>query len=86
MDARRSSHRARSALSLLVVAALALAVCGSSSAGGPARAGGDPTVDKLAQILARGTLVLSTDPVYAPQSWQVKGAKRLAGTKCAETR
>ena len=31
-----------------------------------------------------GTLVLSTDPAYPPQSRQVKGAKRLADTKCAE--
>ncbi len=85
MDTRTIFARERAARSrLLVVAALALAVCGASSASGPARAGGDPTVDKLAQILARGTIVLSTDPAYAPQSWQVKGAKRLAGTKCAE--
>jgi polar amino acid transport system substrate-binding protein len=81
---RRSSRRA---LPALVVAALLLALCaaaGSSSASSGMRAGGDPTVDKLAQVLARGTIVLSTDPAYPPQSWQVKGAKRLAGTKCAE--
>ena len=45
--------------------------------------GGDPSTDKLAQILARGTLILSTDPAYPPQSYRVKGAKRLARTKCA---
>ena len=88
MDARRSSHGAHRALLIFFVAGLALAVCGAASAssasGGRARAGGDPTVDKLAQILARGTIVLSTDPAYQPQSWQVKGAKRLAGTKCSE--
>jgi polar amino acid transport system substrate-binding protein len=52
----------------------------------PARAfhpAGDPSTDKLAQILARGTLILSTDPAYPPQSYLVKGAKRLATTKCA---
>ena len=45
---------------------------------------GDPATDKLAQVLSRGTLVLSTDPAYAPQSYRVKGAKRLTQTKCAE--
>jgi polar amino acid transport system substrate-binding protein len=52
----------------------------------PARsphAAGDPSTDKLAQILARGTLILSTDPAYPPQSSLVKSAKRLANTKCA---
>jgi polar amino acid transport system substrate-binding protein len=43
---------------------------------------GDPTKDKLAQVLARGTLVLSTDLDYAPQSFAVKGATRAATTKC----
>jgi polar amino acid transport system substrate-binding protein len=84
MDTHRSGRGMRRVLSVLVAAGLALAVCGAASASGPARTGADPTVDKLAQILARGTLVLSTDPAYAPQSWQVKGAKRLAVTKCAE--
>jgi polar amino acid transport system substrate-binding protein len=48
-----------------------------------AKATGDPSKDKLAQILARGTLVLFTDPKYPPQSFTVKGAKRAASTKCA---
>jgi polar amino acid transport system substrate-binding protein len=43
----------------------------------------DPATDKLGQVLARGTLVLSTDPDYAPQSFKVDGATRVAGTKCA---
>ena len=34
-------------------------------------------------MLARGTLVLSTDPAYPPQSSVVEGATRLADTKCA---
>jgi polar amino acid transport system substrate-binding protein len=50
---------------------------------GPAQRVGDPATDKLAQILARGTLILSTDPGYPPQSYLVKGAQRLAKTKCA---
>lgn len=44
---------------------------------------GDPTTDKLAQILNRGTLVLSTDIAYPPQSMSVDGASRVADTKCA---
>ncbi len=51
----------------------------SQSAGGA----GDPTTDKLASVLARGTLVLSTDPAYAPQSSLVDGAVRPADTACA---
>ena len=46
-------------------------------------ASADPSSDKLAQVLARGTLILFTDPAYPPQSYAVKGAKRLATTKCA---
>ena len=36
-------------------------------------------------MLARGTLVLSTDPAYAPQSEAIKGAPRDAGSKCTAT-
>ncbi len=46
------------------------------------RVAGDSSTDKLAQILSRGTLILSTDPAYPPQSYLVKGAKRLLHTKC----
>jgi len=71
---------------LLLVAVLLVAVgcssSGSSSASGGTSAAGDPNTDKLAQILARGTLVLSTDPLYPPQSYGVKGAKRDPNTKC----
>jgi polar amino acid transport system substrate-binding protein len=45
--------------------------------------GADPSTDKLAQIKARGTLILFTDPAYPPQSFKVKGAERPAETKCA---
>ncbi len=45
---------------------------------------GDPATDKLAQVLDRGTLVLSTDLVYPPQSFEVEGAARVAGTRCAD--
>lgn len=38
--------------------------------------------NKLDQVLARGTLVISTDPAYPPQSKLVEGAKRAENTKC----
>jgi polar amino acid transport system substrate-binding protein len=38
--------------------------------------------DKLAEILARGTLVVSTDPAYPPQSQLVEGGARAQTTKC----
>jgi polar amino acid transport system substrate-binding protein len=77
IGARRT---AAAALLFLVVGATLTASAGAGASG----AAGDPSTDKLAQVLARGTLVLSTDPAYAPQSYRVKGAKRLAQTRCAE--
>jgi polar amino acid transport system substrate-binding protein len=59
----------------------AIAAGAASTGGGALRA--DPSTDKLAQVLARGTLVLFTDPAYPPQSFAVKGAKRPAQTKCS---
>ena len=43
-----------------------------------------PTVapDLLATILARGTLVISSDPAYPPQSALKASPQRSAGTKC----
>jgi polar amino acid transport system substrate-binding protein len=74
----------------LVLLALvsSLAACGGSDsesdqAASAADSDGDPRTDKLAQVLARGTLVLSTDLEYPPQSYEVKKAKRLANTKCS---
>jgi polar amino acid transport system substrate-binding protein len=74
----------------LAAIALALPACGGSDtdeSSGDAAAGetsaGDPSKDKLAQVLGRGTLILFTDPEYPPQSFAVKGAKRPADTKCA---
>jgi polar amino acid transport system substrate-binding protein len=51
-----------------------------TSAASPA---GDPSTDKLAQVLARGTLVLFTDPEYPPQSYAAQGAERATDTRCA---
>ena len=78
----------------IIAAVLTIVVAGCSEAGTAASAPGDaadsavpsigdPTTDKLAQILDRGTLVLSTDPVYPPQSYAVDGAVRPAATSCA---
>jgi polar amino acid transport system substrate-binding protein len=46
-------------------------------------AGGGTADNKLEEILARGTLVISTDPAYPPQSQLVEGGTRAAETKCA---
>jgi len=89
--------------SLLVVASLALAGCGSAATPtatvAPATTEApvvteaptateapteEPTAvpDLLATILARGTLVISTDPAYPPQSALKATPERTAGTKC----
>ena len=41
--------------------------------------------DLLEKILARGTLVIATDPAYPPQSELIEGATRAADSKCAPT-
>jgi polar amino acid transport system substrate-binding protein len=70
---------------MVLVVAVA-AGCGSSSSSsdtaGSTAAVGDPTTDKLAQVLARGTLVGYHERDYPPQSMDVLGAKRPADTKC----
>jgi polar amino acid transport system substrate-binding protein len=64
---------------------LAVAGCGgedtAQDAPPAAAQAADPATDKLAQIRERGTLILSTDPAYPPQSFRVKGAARPSGTK-----
>jgi polar amino acid transport system substrate-binding protein len=65
------------------LALLGLAFFLSGCGGSDDDAGGDPSADKLAQVLSRGTLVLFTDPEYPPQSFAVEGAARSADTKCA---
>jgi len=69
--------------SVVVILSLVVAACGAGASAAPSSTSGDPTKDKLAQVLARGTLVLFTDPDYAPQSFQVKDATRATTTKCA---
>jgi polar amino acid transport system substrate-binding protein len=82
------SGRARSfierAVMRLLAAAVALGAVGVLVVPfATARSRADPSTDLLARVQARGTLVLSTDPAYPPQSYAVKGARRLAGTRCA---
>lgn len=70
-----------------VLALVLLAGCSSGSdpdaEAGPVPASGDPATDKLAQVKARGTLVMFTDPEYPPQSMAVEGARRPENTRCA---
>ena len=77
-------RRRRLSMAAMLLTLAALPASGiASTPRHSAHGAGDPSTDKLAQILARGTLILSTDPAYPPQSYAVKGAKRLATTKCA---
>lgn len=66
---------------LLVGILLLLAGCGGSGATTPPTP--DAANDRLAQILSRGTIILSTDLEYPPQSYAVEGAERKADTRCA---
>ncbi len=68
-----------------VVLLIATVACSSSEATTETAATqtGDPNTDKLAQILDRGTLVLSTDPAYPPQSFAVEDAERATDTRCS---
>lgn len=59
------------------VALIALAACAPATV--------VPTIenDKLAEILARGTLIIATDADYAPQSRLIPGTSPAEGTKCS---
>jgi len=72
-------HAFRPALTLVVIA-LASAAC--SPSGAAATPGGDPARDKLAQVLARGTLVGYAELDYPPQSIRLEGVPRAAETAC----
>jgi len=80
VGARRARALLRSTVLAATVATL-LAGCGGAAAPS-ASATADPTRDKLAQVLARGTLVLWTDLEYPPQSFAVDGAVRAPTTRC----
>ena len=43
------------------------------------------STDKLAEIMARGTLIIATDPSYAPQSTLLENSTPADGTKCEPT-
>jgi len=58
----------------LILVSLLLTACGGGQAA--------PT-DLLDQVQKRSTLVVSTDPNYAPQSVLKQGGTRTQGTKCA---
>ncbi len=75
-----STLRRRSGLVLTLVVSAVLSGCGTVGAAPSGSA--DPATDKLAQIQARGTLILPTDPAYPPSSFKVDGAVRAADTKC----
>lgn len=64
-----------------LVAAIAMA-CSAGDPGRPNVSNADPTRDKLAQVLARGTLVAYAELDYPPQSIRVDGGKRAAATRC----
>ena len=83
-----SHFGARRTLTCAVAFGLIATACGSDDPSSEPQAVatssvGDPSTDKLAQILGRGTLILFTDPAYPPQSFVVDGAERPADTKCA---
>jgi polar amino acid transport system substrate-binding protein len=61
-------------VTVILILTFVLAACGG---------GGQAAKDKLAEITARGTLLISTDPAYPPQSQLVEGGKRASQTKCA---
>ncbi len=82
-------RRTRSfALATTVALAIFSAACSSSPstpAGSSTSAAGDPSTDKLAEILVRGTLLLPVDPANPPASFKVKGAERPKAARCAAT-
>ena len=69
-------------LHAVAVVAFLVAACSSSPGMAVTPASADPTTDKLAQILARGTLVGYAELDYPPQSIKVDGATRADPTKC----
>ena len=67
-----STKKTLTIVSLSIVAILLLSACQPSAPTG-----------LLGDIKARGTIRVSTDPNYAPQSVLVAGATRTANTKCS---
>jgi polar amino acid transport system substrate-binding protein len=83
------------ALTALVVLSILLTSCGGAATpttapataapatAVPATAAPTAAPSKLDEIMKRGTLVISTDPAYPPQSQLVENASRASDTKCA---
>jgi len=65
------------------IAVVSIGVLMILTACAPAAAVPTPQNDKLAEILARGTLVIATDADYAPQSKLLSGSSPKLGTKCS---
>ncbi len=61
-------------ITAFLIVSLFLSACSALPGAAPA--------DKLGEITSRGTLVLSTDPAYPPQSQLAENATRAANTKC----
>lgn len=59
---------------ICIILSLTLSACGGAQP--------EEATDILAQVMARGTIVISTDPAYPPQSELVEGGKRAEDTKC----
>jgi polar amino acid transport system substrate-binding protein len=84
------TKRVSLSICLLVLMGLLLSACapaGNSQPPAPTavaatKAPAQPANDLLAEIKARGTLRISTDLNYAPQSALVENAERAANTKC----
>jgi polar amino acid transport system substrate-binding protein len=70
----------------VAIGLLAFLVGACATTAAPSKAASaDPTKDKLAQILRRGTLVGYAELDYPPQSIKVDGATRDPNTKCQPT-
>lgn len=78
----RGRHSARLAVVAVGAVALLVAACGGPATSSSKAAAADPSKDKLAQVLARGTLVGYAELNYPPQSISVPGATRATSTKC----
>jgi polar amino acid transport system substrate-binding protein len=65
---------------VLILASTFLTACASSTT-----SGGVTPIDKLAEIQARGTLVVATDADYTPQSKLIPGSSPAANTECEPT-
>ena len=67
---------------VLAVVAVLVAACTTTPGASLTVPSADAATDKLAQVLARGTLVGYAELDYPPQSIKVDGAKRADPTKC----